>query len=102
MKIIVSSATLDADRIANYFEGEKKEFKSNIVYVAGRQFPVDVFYLKSPCKNYVTKAAELALDIHQRKQLGDILVFLTGQEEIQAFIDFVDQQSEGKLQMLVI
>lgn len=69
------------------------------MYVAGRQFPVDIFYLSAPCKNYVTKAAEVALDIHQRKQLGDILVFLTGQEEIQAFIDLVDQQTDSKLQV---
>lgn len=97
LKIIISSATLDADRIASFFEGEKKEFKSRIVHVAGRQFPVELHYLKNPCKNYVTKAAELALDIHQKKLLGDVLVFLTGQEEIQAFIDFLTEQSASKI-----
>ena len=95
---MVSSATLDADRIAKFFEDDKNdELKSKIVHVAGRQFPVTLSYLKFPCKNYVTKAAELALDIHHKKPAGDILIFLTGQEEIQAFTEFVTEQSSSRL-----
>ena len=91
LKIIVSSATLDADSIAKFFEDEKYNFKSNIVYVEGRQYPVDIYYLKNSCQNYVTKSVELSLDIHQNKPDGDILIFLTGQEEIETFIEMLNQ-----------
>ncbi len=53
-------------------------------------YPVEINYLKNPCKNYVTKAAELALAIHENKPDGDILVFLTGQEEIDTFIEMIN------------
>jgi len=54
------------------------------VEVEGRQYPVEIFYLEKSCKDYVAQAVTTALTIHMREELnsGDILVFLTGQEEI--------------------
>lgn len=90
MKVIVSSATLNADAIAEYFEDEKHKFKSKVINIEGRLFPVDIHYLAEPCKNFIMKAAELSIDIHENKPEGDILVFLTGQEEIQSFIEIMN------------
>ena len=45
-------------------------------------FPVKVHYLENPCKNYVISAAKLAIELHEKKADGDILIFLTGTEEI--------------------
>jgi ATP-dependent RNA helicase DDX35 len=95
LKIVISSATIDAENFANFFADEKYGFVSKIIQVQGRMFPVDIYYLMEPCKNYITKAAELALDIHAKKPDGDILVFLTGQEEISTFIDMVNTLASG-------
>lgn len=62
--MIISSATLDAETIKNYYEDEQEGFACNIVYVEGRMFPVEINYLKNPCKNYITKAVEAAFNIH--------------------------------------
>jgi len=95
LKIIVSSATLNAGPISRFFEDEEHNLKTKVLHVEGRMFPVDIFYLQQPCKNYVTKAVELTLDIHMKKPDGDILVFLTGQEEIESFIDLIGELSKG-------
>ena len=60
LKLIVSSATLDAEKIERYFEYAKKGFKSNVLFIEGRVFPVDLFYLKEKCSNYVTESVRLA------------------------------------------
>lgn len=90
LKVIVSSATLNADAISEFFDDEKHDFKSKVMNIEGRLFPVDIHYLSEPCKNYITKAAELSIDIHEKKPDGDVLVFLTGQEEIQSFIEIIN------------
>ena len=69
---------------------------SNIVQVEGRMFPVDIYYLKKPCKNYVAKAVQITLMLHKEKGDGDILVFLTGQEEIDVFISMIQERRKGK------
>lgn len=75
LKIIVSSATLQAEEIFNFFN--EQEFPCATLYVEGRCFPVDIFYLQQPCKNYVLRAIEIVAQIHTEKANGDILVFLT-------------------------
>ncbi len=54
LKIILSSATIDSEELFSFFNEEK--FKAHILYIKGRCFPVDQYYLKYPCKNYVLKA----------------------------------------------
>ena len=78
LRIVVSSATLDADDFQRYF-GDK----SIILPVEGRMYPVEIFYLNAPCTDYVTEAVETVIKIHNQEEPGDILVFLTGREEIE-------------------
>lgn len=95
LKIVISSATLQAEEMFQFFN--EKDFPCHTLYVEGRCFPVDVFYLSSPCKNYVLKAIEIVAQIHVEKGPGDVLVFLTSQEEIEAFIKlFQDTYSHTK------
>ena len=84
LKIVISSATLETQLFFNYFNEPEKNFTAQIVQVEGRQYPVEIFYLEKPCKDYVAQAVVTAISIHMREELntGDILVFLTGQEEI--------------------
>jgi len=52
--------------------------------IPGRMFPVDIYYTKAPEADYVAAAIVTVLQIHISQPLdGDILVFLTGQEEIE-------------------
>jgi pre-mRNA-splicing factor ATP-dependent RNA helicase DHX15/PRP43 len=77
IKLVVMSATLDAERFQKYFND------APLVKVPGRTFPVDIFYTPEPEKDYVEAALRTVLQIHQYESSGDILVFLTGEEEIE-------------------
>ncbi|KAJ2776282.1 ATP-dependent RNA helicase [Coemansia javaensis] len=79
LKIIVMSATLDADRFSAYFDD------APVLYVAGRQFPVTTYYTVAPQADYLDAAHLTVLQIHTEtpSTSGDILVFLAGQEDIE-------------------
>jgi ATP-dependent RNA helicase DDX35 len=82
LKVIVASATVDAVTFQNYFHSS--EFPCAVVSVQGRQFGVDILYLEKSTPDYVQTILETVLDIHFSEESGDVLVFLTGQEEIDA------------------
>lgn len=84
LKVIISSATIDAEFFRDYFNLTKTEKSSIILTVEGRMFPVDYHYMHSPCPDYVKETVETILKIHRKdgKKPGDILAFLTGQEEV--------------------
>ncbi|KAH8739446.1 pre-mRNA splicing factor ATP-dependent RNA helicase [Cryptosporidium ryanae] len=75
-RLIVTSATLEADKFSSYF------MNCNIFRIPGRTFPVEIMYSKEPIDDYVEAALVTVLQIHLREPPGDILLFLTGQEEI--------------------
>lgn len=91
LKVIISSATIDAEFFRNYFN-VKSNVKSMstgtdsavILSVEGRMFPVDYFYVSAPCPDYVKETVNTILKIHKKEgnAVGDILAFLTGQEEV--------------------
>ncbi|KAF8656891.1 hypothetical protein HU200_060453 [Digitaria exilis] len=76
MRLIVTSATLDAEKFSGYF------FNCNIFTIPGRTFPVEILYTKQPESDYLDAALITVLQIHLTEPEGDILLFLTGQEEI--------------------
>ncbi|CUG88013.1 ATP-dependent pre-mRNA splicing factor, putative [Bodo saltans] len=76
LKIVVTSATLDTGKFCEYF-GASEPF-----FIKGRTFPVETHYLQEPCDDYVETSILTVLMIHLKEAAGDILVFLTGQEEI--------------------
>lgn len=76
LKIIVTSATLDAEKFSTYF------FKCPIFTIPGRTFPVEILYTKEPESDYLDACLITVMQIHLSEPAGDILVFLTGQEEI--------------------
>ncbi|ETO72886.1 hypothetical protein F444_11157 [Phytophthora nicotianae P1976] len=95
-RVLITSATLDAERFAKYF-GKPSEKKSKkvkpcpIVKIPGRVFPVDIFHSKQrqimghrgPLSTYVRAAVETTMQVHNSEEPGHILVFLTGQREIE-------------------
>ncbi|PKU29031.1 hypothetical protein llap_20665 [Limosa lapponica baueri] len=84
LRLIVASATLDAEKFRDFFNqndtGDPSKDTSVILTVEGRTFPVDIFYIQSPVPDYVKSTVETAMKIHQMESDGDILAFLTGQD----------------------
>mmetsp|Transcript_11503 Transcript_11503/g.25251 ORF Transcript_11503/g.25251 Transcript_11503/m.25251 type:complete len:999 (-) Transcript_11503:105-3101(-) len=76
MKLIVTSATLNAEKFSTYF------FECPIFTIPGRTFPVEIMYTKEPESDYLDAALITIMQIHLSEPAGDILLFLTGQEEI--------------------
>lgn len=76
LKVIVTSATLDAEKFSAYF------FNCDIFTIPGRLFPVEVFFAKEPVFDYMEESLNTVMRIHFTEPAGDILLFLTGQEEI--------------------
>lgn len=77
LKIIIMSATLDAQKFQRYFND------APLLAVPGRTHPVEVFYTPEPEQDYVEAAIRTVLQIHATEPEGDILLFLTGEEEIE-------------------
>lgn len=82
LRIIITSATMDATKFSNFF-GSVPVFK-----IPGRTFPVDIHHSKNVANDYVAQAVDQAVKIHfGSKDDGDILVFMPGQEEIEVTCD---------------
>ena len=77
LKIVIMSATLDAQKFQRYFDN------APLLTVPGRTHPVDVFYTQAAEKDYVEAALRTVVQIHAYEGEGDILLFLTGEEEIE-------------------
>ncbi|KAJ2611788.1 hypothetical protein EV177_003316 [Coemansia sp. RSA 1804] len=77
LKLLISSATMDAQKFSEYFDD------APIFRIPGRPYPVDIYYTKAPEANYLQACVVTVLQIHSTQPKGDILVFLTGQDEIE-------------------
>jgi len=78
LKLVVMSATLDAGKFQKYFDA------APLLNVPGRTHPVEIFFTPEPERDYLEAAVRTVMQIHMcEKVAGDILLFLTGQEEIE-------------------
>ncbi|KAL0948173.1 hypothetical protein HGRIS_010784 [Hohenbuehelia grisea] len=82
LKIIIMSATLDAVKFQKYFTLDASS-PAPLFKVPGRTHPVEVFYTQEPEPDYVEAAIRTVLMIHRAEDPGDVLLFLTGEEEIE-------------------
>ena len=89
LRIVVMSATLDAGKFQQYFD-DAPLFK-----VAGRMYPVEVLYSAEPEEDYVEAAIRTVLEIHANEGPGDILVFLTGEDEIEEACRMISEKASG-------
>ncbi|XP_029382266.1 ATP-dependent RNA helicase DHX15 isoform X2 [Echeneis naucrates] len=77
LKVIVMSATLDAGKFQVYFDS------CPLLTIPGRTHPVEIFYTPEPERDYLEAAIRTVIQIHMcEEDEGDVLLFLTGQEEI--------------------
>ncbi|MCJ1475347.1 hypothetical protein MMC13_004009 [Lambiella insularis] len=103
LRIIVSSATLQAEDFLKFFAGEEASVVSEdgnfgghvgrIISLEGRMYPVDIMYLEEPTEDYVERAVKTVFDIHSTEADGDILLFLVGREEIDSAIQMIAERS---------
>jgi ATP-dependent RNA helicase DDX35 len=127
LRIIISSATLQAEDLLKFFMGDQEpapkpaaseaqtldeliagaggspsgeaagnEFGGEvgrIINLEGRMYPVDILYLETPAEDYVEKAVQTVFDIHTKEPDGDILVFLTGREEIDTAVQAISERA---------
>ena len=77
LKIIIMSATLDAEKFQKYFND------APLLAVPGRTHPVEIYYTPEFQRDYLDAAIRTVLQIHATEDDGDILLFLTGEEEIE-------------------
>ena len=100
IKLVISSATLDAEKFSDYFDD------APIFNVPGRRYPVDIMYTKAPEADYLDACVVTALQVHITQPCpGDILIFLTGQEEIETCAEILTQRTRGlgtKIKELVV
>ncbi|KAI3936132.1 hypothetical protein MKW92_005000 [Papaver armeniacum] len=89
LKLLISSATLDAEKFSDYFD------RAPIYKIPGRPFPIDVLNTKAPEPDYLDAAVSTVLQIHVTQQQGDILVFLPGQEEIESAEEILKYRIRG-------
>lgn len=99
LKLLISSATLDAQKFSEFFDD------APIFRIPGRRFPVDIYYTKAPEADYVDACVVSVLQIHATQPLGDILVFLTGQDEIETCNEMLQDRTKrlgSKVKELII
>lgn len=124
MKLIVTSATMDAEKFSTFFGNvptftvrlsDPPHFSSLLKHpllpplfppllplllppfssplptsqIPGRTFPVDLMFSRNPCEDYVESAVKQVVQIHLQPSMGDILVFMPGQEEIEVTCDVI-------------
>ncbi|KAF2708980.1 ATP dependent RNA helicase-like protein [Pleomassaria siparia CBS 279.74] len=100
LRVVISSATLDATKFLDFFSpdpGEKMHGKTKeefgwIIGIEGRVHPVETQYLAEACSNYVERAVDTVMEIHTSEGKGDILLFLTGREEIDDAIEMISDR----------
>lgn len=91
LKLIVASATINAQKFSDFFDG------APIFQIPGRRFPVDIHYTKNPEANYIQAAITTVFQIHttqpklDNEKGGDILIFLTGQDEIETMQESLEE-----------
>lgn len=102
LRIVISSATLQAEDFLRFFDATGNDQEDDrrqdggicqIISIEGRMYPVDILYLEEPSEDYVEKAVKVAFEIHANEPVGDILIFLTGREEIESAVQQITEDS---------
>eukprot|EP00850_Spirogloea_muscicola_P021881 SM000266S09826 [mRNA] locus=s266:110340:113616:+ [translate_table: standard] len=89
LKLVVMSATLEAEKFQGYF------LDAPLMKVPGRLHPVEIFYTPEPERDYLEAAIRTVVQIHICEGPGDILVFLTGEEEIEDACKKINKEAQN-------
>ncbi|XP_057949537.1 probable pre-mRNA-splicing factor ATP-dependent RNA helicase DEAH4 isoform X2 [Malania oleifera] len=89
LKVIITSATLDGDKVSRFFSN------CPVVSVPGKLFPVEIFYSTERPTSYLESSLKTALDIHAREPEGDVLIFMTGQDDIEKLVSKLEERIQS-------
>ncbi|XP_030007577.1 probable ATP-dependent RNA helicase DHX40 isoform X1 [Sphaeramia orbicularis] len=95
LKVVVMSATLETEKLSSFFGN------CPVFTIPGRTFPVSctfgsaIGHKDTESSGYVKEVVKVAFDIHTSEMAGDILVFLTGQSEIERACDLLFEKAES-------
>ena len=105
LRIIVSSATIQAEDFLCFFSGKDTGSKNGqngvekevgkIISLEGRTYPIDILYLERAAEDYLEATVNTVFDIHSSEAEGDVLVFLTGREEIDKAIQMISDRAQA-------
>ncbi|KAL1899718.1 Salivary acidic proline-rich phosphoprotein 1/2 [Ceratocystis pirilliformis] len=120
LKVVIMSATADVDEMKDFFSestpseepcNQNKECKKNpskidfmpaeeqrqveVLHVKGRQFPVDLEHTTRPVNDLQDQLLKTVFRVHTEEPFpGDILAFMTGQEDIEAAVKLIEEYGE--------
>ncbi|KAL5552460.1 hypothetical protein UlMin_039861 [Ulmus minor] len=86
LKVLVTSATLDGEKVSKFFSD------CPVLNVPGKLFPVEILYSRERPKSYIESSLKTALDIHTREPEGDVLIFMTGQDDIEKLVSKLEDK----------
>ncbi|KAJ9169364.1 hypothetical protein P3X46_017567 [Hevea brasiliensis] len=89
LKVLITSATLDGEKVSEFFTG------CPVLNVPGKLYPVEILYSKERPTNYIESSLRTAIDIHTRQPEGDILIFLTGQDDIEKLVSKLEDRVQS-------
>ncbi|KAK6842642.1 P-loop containing nucleoside triphosphate hydrolase protein [Apiospora arundinis] len=85
LKVVIMSATADVERIQEFFDSSESKQSVQLLRIKGRQYPVEIKHTERPVPNIRDALYKQITQIHEGEPLpGDILAFLSGQEDIEA------------------
>lgn len=93
LKVVIMSATIDAEAFAKFFHTDDSQ-PAPILYIKGRQFPIKLYHSVEVCQNWMQSCKKLIVKINDMPP-GDVLVFMTGAEEIESFASELHELSQG-------
>ncbi|KAJ9169495.1 hypothetical protein P3X46_017682 [Hevea brasiliensis] len=89
LKVLITSATLDGEKVSEFFTG------CPVLNVSGKLYPVEILYSKERPTNYIESSLRTAIDIHTRQPEGDILIFMTGQDDIEKLVSKLEDRVQS-------
>lgn len=107
LKVVIMSATADVDRIRKFYDGDNPETSKpggndtssssvQVMHIKGRQFPVQIMHEPKPVADIQDVLLKRIFQIHTQEHFpGDILAFLTGQEEIEAAQKLIEEYASS-------
>lgn len=100
LKLVIMSATMNVDKFSNFFD------KAPVYFLEGRLYPIKIYNSIKEQSDYQHAALVTVFQVHQNEPDGDILVFCTGQEEIESMIRTTNQTAtdlpEGSKKILAL
>ncbi|CAG8737937.1 5613_t:CDS:10 [Cetraspora pellucida] len=95
--LLLQYTTLDAEAFYEFFNtnttNDSTKDNVSIISLEGKMFPVDIHYSKISCSDYVEASIQTVFDIHAQQPPGDILVFLTGRDEIDSTVGEISERA---------